>query len=160
MHVFDASSIIHAWDNYPIENFPPMWEWLAGQIEAGEFTIPQVAMEEVAKKSPDCGEWLKDHEIKILPLTNAVLQQAVEIKHLLGIVEDDYHPKGVGENDIFIIATAKLAGTTLVSDEGRQFIPPGVMTKYKIPAVCDLDDVDVECIPFIKLIKGSGAIFG
>jgi len=160
MHVFDASSIIHAWDNYPIGNFPPLWQWLAEQIEAGEFAIPEVALEEVAKKAPECGDWLKDHEITVLPLTNAVLQQAVAIKHLLGIVEDEYHAKGVGENDIFIIATAKVAGTTLISDEGRQFRLPDVMSKCKIPAVCDLDEVSIECIPFIELIKGSGAIFG
>ncbi len=160
MHVFDASSIIHAWDNYPIENFPPLWEWMAGQVASGEFAIPQVALEEVVKKSPDCGEWLKDCGITVLPLTNAVLQQAVAIKHLLGIVEDEYHVKGVGENDIFIIASTKVAGTTLVSDEGRQFRLPDVMSKCKIPAVCDLDEVNIECISFIELIKGSGAIFG
>jgi hypothetical protein len=160
MHVFDASSIIYAWDNYPIENFPPLWQWIAEQIEAGEFAIPQVALEEVVKKSPDCGKWLKDEEIAILPLTNDVLQQAIEIKHLLGIVEDEYHPKGVGESDIFIIATAKVSGTILISDEGRQFRLPDVMSKYRIPAVCDLDGVDVDCMSFIDLIKGSGAIFG
>lgn len=160
MYVFDASSIIHAWDNYPIENFPPLWGWIAEQIEAGGFSIPQIALEEVVKKSPDCGEWLKDQGISVLPLTNEVLQQAVAIKHLLGIVEDDYHPKGVGENDIFIIASAKVAGTTLISDEARQFRLPDLMAKYKIPAVCDLDEVGVDCIPFIDVIKGSGAIFG
>ncbi len=160
MHVFDASSILLAWDNYPIENFPPLWQWIAEQIDADDFEITQVALEEVIKKSPDCGAWLKDHEITVLPLTNAVLQQAVAIKHLLGIAEDDYHPKGVGENDIFIIATAKVTGSTLVSDEGRQFRVPDVMSKCKIPTVCDLDEVKVECIPFIDLIKNSGAIFG
>lgn len=160
MHVFDASSIIHAWDNYPIENFPPLWEWLAGQIETDEFAIPQVALEEVVKKSPDCGEWLKEQKITVLPLTNDVLQQAIAIKHQLGIVEDDYHPKGVSENDIFIIATAKVAGTILISDEARQFRLPDVPAKYKIPAVCNLTGVDVDCIPFIEVIRSSGATFG
>lgn len=160
MRVFDASSIIHAWDNYPIENFPPLWGWMAGKVAAGEFSIPQVALDEVKGKSPDCGEWLRDQGTTVLPLTNDVLQQAVAIKHILGIVEDDYHPKGVGENDIFIIATAKVAGTTLVSDERRQFRLPDVMAKCKIPAVCDLDGVKVECIQFIELIKASGAVFG
>lgn len=160
MQVFDASSIIHAWDNYPIENFPPLWGWIARNIAAGELSIPQVALDEVKRKSPDCGKWLTDHDITVLPLTNDVLQQAVVIKQVLGIVEDDYHPKGVGENDIFIIATAKVAGTTLISDERRQFRLPDVMAKYKIPAVCGLDEVKVECIQFIELIKASGASFG
>lgn len=160
MQVFDASSIIHAWDNYPIENFPPLWGWIAERIAAGEFSIPRVALDEVNGKSPDCGGWLRDQDITVLPLTNDILQQAVAIKHILGIVEDDYHPKGVGENDIFIIATAKVAGTTLISDERRQFRLPDVMAKCKIPAVCDMDEVSVECIQFVELIKASGAVFG
>lgn len=81
MHVFDASSIIHAWDNYPIQHFPPLWQWL-------------------------------------------------------------------------------VAGATLVSDEGRQFLLPDVLAKYKVPAVCALKDVNIDCVPFIEVIKGSGAIFG
>ncbi len=159
MHVFDASSIIHAWDNYPIENFPPLWDWIAGQIETGEFSIPQVALEEVMHKAPDCGQWLKDAGISVLPLSNASLHQAAEIKHALGIVEDNYHADGVGENDLLIIAAAKINGICLVSDEKRQFTLPKKMARYKIPAVCDLPDVDVECVSFIELIRQSGAIF-
>lgn len=159
MHVFDASSIIHAWDNYPVENFPPMWEWIAEQIEVGEFAIPQVALEEVLKKSPECGRWLKDHGIAILPLTNEALRIAVEMKHAIGIVEDNYHADGVGENDLLIIATAKSNGTTLVSDEKRQFSLPANTARYKIPAVCNLPSVNVQCKSFIELIRDSGAIF-
>ncbi|GAB6043469.1 DUF4411 family protein [Endothiovibrio diazotrophicus] len=160
MPVFDASSIIFAWDTYPIDNFPSLWEWIAERIAAGEFAIPVVALEEVERKSPECGGWLKQCDIEVLPLTNAVLRGAGEIKYLLGIMEDDYHPKGVGENDLLIIATAKDVKQKLVSDEARQFRLPDVMPKYKIPAVCALEEVGVECIPFIDLIKRSGVTFG
>ena len=88
-----------------------------------------------------------------------MLQEANSIKRLLGIEEDNYHSKGVGENDLFIIVAAKIEGAQLVSDEGRQFKLPDNMAKYKIPAVCDLAEVDVPCIQFIDLIKNSGAIF-
>ena len=159
MYIFDASSIIHAWDNYPLENFPPLWGWLSEQIDNGQFSIPQVALDEVIQKSPECGDWLKEKEIITIPLSNAILQEATEMKHLLGVVEDDYHPKGVGENDLLIIATAKVSGLELISDEGRQFRLPDIMSKCKIPAVCDLTEVNVTCIQFIELIKNSGAIF-
>ena len=133
MRVFDASSMIYAWDNYPIGQFPGLWEWLAIQIEAKELVIPSVAFEEVQNKEPDCGQWLKDNNLEQLPINNAILQDAKRIKGLLGIVGDSYHAKGVGENDILIIATARLHGAELVSDEERQNYLPKIPSKRKSP---------------------------
>jgi predicted nucleic acid-binding protein len=159
MHVFDASSVIYAWDNYPITQFPPVWKWMAMRIEDGEFTIPRVGLSEVERKTPDCAKWLKGIEIPVLDLDAAVLREALRIKHLLGIAEDAYHPKGVGEVDILIIATASLAGATLVSDEAKQFNLPNERARYKIPAVCNLPEVATRCISFVELIKRSETVF-
>ncbi len=159
MHIFDASSIIYAWDNYPIENFPPMWTWMSNQIACGKFSISKIALQEVVHKSPDCGDWLQKHPIAVQSLTNDALQQALAIKQILGVIEDNYHGDGVGENDILIIAIAKVNGKILVSDERRQFTLPKNMARYKIPAVCELEEVRVDCISFIELIKNSGAVF-
>jgi len=159
MLLFDASSIIHAWDNYPPELFPPLWDWLSQEIANENLAIPGVALEEVGKKTPDCAAWLKANDITVFPLTSAVLAESLRIKHLLGIQEDQYHTKGVGENDIFIIATASVNGLTLISDEGRQFVKPDILAKYKIPAVCDMREVSVTCLNFLQLIRDSGAVF-
>ena len=159
MPLFDASSIIHAWDNYPPELFPPLWDWLGKEIANGNLAIPGVALDEVVKKTPECAEWLKGNCVTVLPLTSKVLAESLRIKHLLEIKEDQYHTKGVGENDIFIIATASVHGLTLISDEGRQFGKPDILAKYKIPAVCELQDVGVRCINFLQLIRTSGAVF-
>jgi hypothetical protein len=56
MRVFDASSMIYAWDNYPLQQFPPLWGWMANQIEQGELAMPSVALDEVAHKAPECAE--------------------------------------------------------------------------------------------------------
>lgn len=159
MRVFDASSMIYAWDNYPIGQFPPLWEWLASQIESKELVMPSVAFEEVSHKTPECGEWLKDNNLEQLVISNAILQDAKRIKGLLGIVDDNYHPKGVGENDILIIATARQHGAELVSDEERQTTMPQVTSKRKIPAVCVMPTVGVHCINFIEYIKATGEVF-
>ena len=151
LRVFDASSMIYAWDNYPITQFPSLWKWIASQIEQQQLTMPVVAFDEVAHKAPDCGAWLKQQDIELISISNAILQDAVRIKSLIGIVNDNFHPKGVGENDILIIAAAKVEGADLVSDEERQIVSPVEPRKRKIPAVCGLPQVGVPCLASTSL---------
>ena len=159
MYLFDASSIILAWDNYPIENFPPFWVWFSKQIEEKEFMTSEVAYDEVSKKSPDCTKWLNQASLGRLEVSNNILQFAAHIQHLLGIENDAYHPKGVDENDVLVVAAAKVHKSILVSDESRQTKLPLEMKKYKIPAVCSLAGIDVECVSLVELIKKSGERF-
>lgn len=159
MHAFDASSMIYAWDNYPIDQFPGVWTWFSREISDRHITISTVAMEEVKNKTPDCGTWLDANQIYQTAINNAILVEALRIKAIIGIINDHYHSKGVGENDILIIASAKLQGAELVSDEERQPIPPTEPRKQKIPAVCKIPTVNVHCINFIEYIKSSKTVF-
>lgn len=155
----DASSMIYAWDNYPINQFPPLWDWMADQVETGQLQMPFVAFDEVNDKTPDCAEWLKENKLQVILPSEAILLEALRIKNLVGIVGDAYHPKGVGENDIMIIATARLHRWPLMSDEGTQAILPKEPAKKKIPAVCGMPGVAVQCGNFLEYLKNSGAIF-
>lgn len=159
MQVFDASSMIYAWDNYPVRQFPGLWEWMAIQIDRKSLVMPSVAFDEVENKTPDCAAWLRQNNLEQLAITNAILQEAMLIKGLLGIVDDNYHAKGVGENDLLIIATVKAHRAELISDEERQNTLPVLAAKRKIPAVCSMTQVAVHCINFIEFIKRSGVIF-
>ncbi len=159
MLVFDASSMIYAWDNYPIGQFPGLWEWMATQIEAKQLVMPSVAFEEVGHKAPECGAWLKDNNLEQLAVSGAILQDAMRIKELLGIVGDNYHAKGVDENDILIIATARAHNADLISDEAKQPGIPRKPSRRKIPAVCNMTGITVNCINFIEFIKRSDVIF-
>lgn len=85
MQVFDSSSALHAWDNYPIEQFPPLWAWLAQCVARGDLSISGVAFEEVRHKSPDCAAWFKTQQVRVLPMTQAILMDALRIKALLQI---------------------------------------------------------------------------
>ena len=158
MQVFDASSMIYAWDNYPVRQFPGLWEWIAAQIEERMLAMPSVAFEEVANKTPDCGKWLKDNDLDQIEISNVIVQDAMRIKQLLGIIGDKYGA-GVGENDLFIIATARGQIAELVSDERRQTNLPKEFHNYKIPAVCGMSEVSVPCINFIDFIKRSAVVF-
>lgn len=159
MQVFDASSMIYAWDNYPIGQFPGLWGWMADRIATGVVRMSSVAFKEVNDKTPECGAWLRDQSLMLLEVGDAILLEAIKIKGLLGIVEDRYGG-GVGENDLIIIATSKIHRYELVTDEKYQAIPPKLRPNYKIPAVCMMDAVAVPWVNFIGYIKRSEAVFG
>lgn len=159
LQTFDASSIIYAWDNYPVDQFPPLWEWIESEIRLGSFSIPSIAFEEMSRKMPDCGTWLADADIARLPVTEEILQESMRIKKLLQIQESLYHPSGVDENDLLIIATARIEELVLISNEAKQITLPKIPAKRKIPAVCDDPGVAVECIDFLTLIKQSERVF-
>ncbi|XVN18004.1 DUF4411 family protein [Pseudomonas corrugata] len=105
--MFDASSMLYAWDNYPIAQFPGLWAWMADRVMQGVIRMSEVAAEEVGHKAPECVTWLKDAGLQKMPVTEAILLEAFRIKGLLEIEEDKYGA-GVDENDLYIIATAKL----------------------------------------------------
>ena len=158
MQVFDASSMIYAWDNYPFNQFPPLWKWMAIQTTNRALVMPSVALEEVNSIAPDCGKWLKKNKIRQLKENNAILTDAMRIRGLLGIVGDKYHAKGVGENDIIIIATARIYESELVSNEEQPTLPQ-ILSKRRIPSVCSMQEVAVQCYQFIDYIKRSNEVF-
>lgn len=157
MYSFDASSMIHAWDSYPPENahFESLWEWFSSNIQNKEFVISRQAFKEVRRKIPECAKWLQDNNVEIYNLTPESLLIAKDIKESLGILEERY-TKGVGENDLFIIAIAQESGATLVSEEGRQGVLPVLKSNYKIPAICNMEAVGVDCCNFLSLLKQNG----
>ncbi|MCK9284487.1 MAG: DUF4411 family protein [Rhodocyclaceae bacterium] len=158
MQVFDASSIIYAWDNYPVQQFPGLWDWIADRINDSTIMMPTVALVEVHDNSPDCWHWLRDANLQTHEISNAILQESLRIKGQIGIVGDRYGA-GVGENDILIIATASVLRKELVTDEEWQPNLPLNPLKYKIPAVCALPAVRVAWIDFLDYIKRTGAVF-
>lgn len=159
MQAFDASSIVYAWDNYPLGQFPGLWQWLSSEIKAGRFVICEVALKEVEGKFVGLAKWLKAEGIQKVTMTPEAIAVALSIKAELGIDGDAYHGKGVGENDIMIVASACVEGHELISNEERQPNLPENKKKRKIPAVCAMESVAVPCHSFIEVIKSSGQVF-
>ena len=158
MRVIDASSMIWAWENYPAAQMVGFWAWFGSEVSAGRIVIPAVALAEVHHKAPDCGAWLVSKECTVIQVTNQIVQLANSTKMILGIANDSYSAKGVDENDLFIIATAQAMSVPLISDEGKQQLPPLNIKNSKIPAVCAISGVGVECMRFLEYFKASGQI--
>lgn len=158
MPVIDASSIVHAWDNYPIDNFPKLWNWMDEEFSSRKILIPSVALEEVEHVSPECFSWLKTQNVEKVEVSTSIVHHAQKIKAILGIANDEYS-SGVDENDVIIIATAKALSTSLVSNEEKQPTLPKNLKKYKIPAVCRITSVAVDCDNIAAYIKQSKKVF-
>ena len=156
--VFDASSIIYAWDEYPIQQFPRLWKWLAEQVEKQEIIFSILAWRETGHKYPDCAKYLTPCQPVLVTPDNAISSKALEIQQSLGIVDDRYGG-GVSENDIFIIATAWVRNLPLVNNEAIQQELPTNLKKYKIPAVCAMNDVQVKSFNFRAYFVQSGQVF-
>ena len=159
MRVLDASAIIHGWDNYPLAQFPGLWQWLATEVQQHHLTIPAVAFDEVGHMALECAKWLKAADVLRLPMSAAMVTTAMTIKQAIGVENDHYHPRGVDENDLFIIAAAKVHGAELITNEARQFGAQREARKYKIPAVCGMAVVGVANMSFLEYIQKSQQVF-
>lgn len=159
LRIVDASSIVQAWDSYPIEIFPQLWDWLAGELAAGQLQIPDVAYVEVGHVCPDCAIWLKNNAVQVASTDAATVATAMAIKNLMGIQNDEYHRLGVDENDVLVISAAKVHAVELLSNESVQSTLPVNIKQYKIPAVCNLVGVKVTCISFLDFLKASKVSF-
>ncbi len=132
---------------------------MAAQMDNHDIVMPSVAVTEVVHVAPECAKWLGENDLNQIPMSNAILQDALRIKNLLGIVGDKYGG-GVDENDLFIIATARSVSARLISSESFQAVPPKAMHNYKIPTVCAMATVNVDCINFVEFVKQSKTVFG
>lgn len=158
MLAFDASSMLYAWDNYPVEQFPGLWDWMTQRVAEGLIQMSEVAVDEVSHKAPECAAWMRQAGLQKLAVTEAILTEAMRIKDLLGI-EGEAYGSGVDENDLLIIATAKLHGCELVTNEAFQATPAKQKRNWRIPAVCIMDTVGVSPIDFLRYLKRSEAVF-
>ncbi|MBK8578193.1 MAG: DUF4411 family protein [Candidatus Accumulibacter sp.] len=151
--------MIEAWDNYPPGQFPGLWAWMADRVEKGLIRMSDIAVEEVGHKVPECIVWLRNANLRKISVSGAILLEAFRIKGMLDIEEDKYG-SGVDENDLIIIATAKLNDCELITNEAFQAYASKQKRNWRIPLVCNMDTVNVPWIDFLGYLKRSKAVFG
>jgi predicted nucleic acid-binding protein len=154
----DASAVLDMWEDYPLLQFPNLWAWIAHEIGSGNLGISQIALDEVGNNEPACKTHLQLVGIQGIHVSADIARAAAANKADLNIVGSQYGA-GLGENDIFIIATAKVCGATLITHEAIQMRLPANYSNYKIPAVCRLPTVSVPFCRIINYIKQSNKVF-
>jgi hypothetical protein len=147
-YCIDTSCLIAAWDErYPPENFPKFWEYLDKLIGAGRVRAPEAVLDETSKRSKELHDWLKERPDLFIGYETDI---QLEVKTILA-----KYPKLVAVKktafsaDSFIIATAKVKGFVVVTEEG----PTGKLQKPNIPDVCR--DHGIDCINLIQLIRAE-----
>lgn len=121
--------------------------------------MSEVALEEVGAVCPECADWLVNQNIKNIHINERIIKTSKDIANLFGLKDHKFNGSGVDENDIFIIATAKVVGKGLISNEAEQPSPPKEIRNSKIPLVCKHPLVSVKCQNFLEHLKSSGAVF-
>ena len=123
MYEIDASSIVHAWENYPITQFPKLWDWFADEFESNKLSISKVAFDEVAHKFPELSTWLNNLSIEPVKTNVEIIKIALTISQQLGI-DDDYSKKGVDENTFNDLIQEKFV-TYLCDGSEVELLPNG-----------------------------------
>ena len=160
----DADIFITSWRySYPMKIFPSLWNQLAqhandiiliapihGEIEPISSADKNLSHTEKKTKYP-LRTWLNANQFYETPVDDAVNRLSLGMEQKYQIRNSS---RGVGKNDILLIAYAKIMDKTVVTYEAIQTQKPGKKYNYKIPLVCK--DEGVNCINFIDMIDALG----
>ena len=174
LYCFDASALITAHDSlYPKDVFPAMWKKLEETFRGDRVFFCEETFDEIVS-GHFLHEWVNEREAENSQL---VRETSGEIYACGSQIERNCFSRARSQreretqiernrssrarnrrerekllafqNDIFIIAHAKCAGATVVTQETRS----GNENAYKIPNVCAHENV--QCINFLGFMKNE-----
>lgn len=157
----DANILITAWyKTYPprMKVFQPLWNQIAqhhddivllkpifDEIEP----IPSGSKLSIKKKKDEhpLRVWLEESKFTETEISDKVNEVSLELE---SEYETDNESKGAGQNDIILIAYAKVTEKIVVTLESPQPHKPGKKSNYKIPLICLEQKID--CIDFVTML--------
>ncbi len=161
----DANIFLTAWEKsgYPINVFPSLWKQLA--LLKDDIILIKPIFNEIDPISPADKKidllkkrekyplrmWLEDNKFIETPVSGNVESTSLDLEMQYEIQEVS---KGAGQNDITLIAYAKMNNKTIVTLEGKQAQIPKEKHNYKIPLICKQQGVD--CIDFVTMLSQLG----
>ena len=147
----DSDAIIGAWRQYPIENFPKLWEWVEsmGRDEIGGMS--EVVFKELERGGDECFEWFKERKKLFVHPNDENVQN--EVRRLVNTYNFGLNAsKNAG--DPYVIALAKVKDAVVVTNES----PSNDMNGPKIPDVCRVEGI--RRIKFVQIITNENIILG
>ena len=158
-YCIDANVFITVWHvTYPRKIFPTLYQKMENILPANIILIKPVFDEiEPVSGKKDVQKLQKEHPVRMwlkeemgineTAIDDRVRQKALE---LMAKYETDEHSRGADEKDVTLIAFALLSNHTVVTLEEKQKQPPAKTSNYKIPLICQIENV--ECISFVELL--------
>ena len=152
----DASSLIYAWDEWPIDRNPALWAWIAGQISTGLLQTAEGVYAEMKSESPDSHAWVHAAGMIVVPSDYGnIYQEAERLADDYRIHEGKPSKHGVDMNDLLLIATTGEFGGRAVSNEKRQVFDVQRLRKNsRIHLVCE--QLGIHSLLFDEYASESG----
>jgi predicted TIM-barrel fold metal-dependent hydrolase len=131
---------------WPPDLAPRYWDDLAALALSGRIVLSEEVREELLRKDDELASWAKANIRTWHPLTDEIQECVRDIMRNWGRLVD--HRRNRGSADPFVIATAKILGAIVVTDEG-----PGNERNVRIPYVCT--QIDVRCLGLLDFVRAT-----
>ncbi len=134
-YVFDTSAFIIIGHYYP-DQFPTFWKRFNTAVESGEIVSVREVLKELSTKAsrPWLADWVQNNAgIFRVPTARetAFVSKIFRIPHFQMLVSGKARLTGKPAADPFVIATARVLGGTVVSEETKK------PNAARIPNVCE-----------------------
>ncbi len=163
-YCLDANIFITAWrKSYPISSFPSLWKQISkhrrdiilikpiyDEIDPIPSQHQNLSSRQKNAKYP-LRMWLMQSGFVGVPINSQVISTSFMLECRYQITN---HSKGASQNDITLIAYAKINHKTVVTFEAIQRQTPSKKYNHKIPLICQKENV--QCIDFVALLQGCG----
>ncbi len=156
----DANIFLTAWNvTYPKRTFPTLWKKIA-ENKSNTIIIKPVFDEIEPVSSGDNTKslsykkvkypirmWLSENKFIVTEIDSQLQIDSLQLEKEYEIVEES---KGASQIDMVLITYAKKHNKTVVTLESRQNQKPKKRSNYKIPLICQ--EQNVACINFVAML--------
>ena len=155
LYCFDSGALItpHRY-RYPIDMFPPLWDRLAETFCGGSVFLCEEAFDEIANRGDKLSGWIKERKNQNPLLVRKTLKGVLKLGTEIALANPKIATSRSGKAaDPVVIAHAKIAGATVVTQESPSGNPDG----QKVPNVCER--MGVRWINFLQFMRNENYRF-